>query len=116
LFSPFDYSELEGTMPAWLLLTLCKVMLHNRAERWPFAEDPPAKRAKGDDRAAYKPEHMDIYESVELEWPPALHTAAAKGLSLDGMTPRMQEVAWFVFFAFPVNQSGHWEVLCSRVC
>lgn len=73
---------------------------------------PPQKKFKGEEsKVQYKSEHMDIYAAANLQWPPRFTDTDGARFNFGGMTPRMQEVAWFVHFAFPVEDSayGVWQ-------
>lgn len=78
------------------------------------ASDPPVKRARETTRDMYKSEHMDIFGTCGMEWPPAIPdgtTVGDDGIDYSFMTTRMREVLWFLHRRFPVpsERVGQWE-------
>lgn len=85
-------------------------------QEWTFEGEleRAAKKAKrgasqSDSRVGYKGEHMEIFASVGVDWPPTLDPKV--GIDFTGMTGRMQEVAWLVVHAFPClpEHIGVWQ-------
>ena len=81
------------------------------AEYLPDAERRK-KKPREDSRDQYKSEHMDIFASCSLEWPPKMNEDDG-AIDYTGMTLRMKEVTWFLHqnFAHAPKHLGEWEAV-----